>query len=534
VRAFRLIAVLYRIGLLSPLAIARLFLAIYRRGINLMALLNFAARAYGDRIALADASGKPSYTYRQLCEESERLAVALRQEYGIGKGKKVGLMCKNHAAMVKTIYAVSATGADLVLLNAEMGDSRWNALSERQSFDLLVHDEEHAPMLRSSSYPGPALPCDHPDGPSINGLISTGSPGRPRGSLGRSSAGKLVLLTGGTTGQPKEAAHKPSLFDYLNPFSDFLGRLRIVKYKTAYIATPIYHGYGIAVLLLVCALGKKAVISPGFDAGQACRLVREHRAEIVTVVPLMLRKMLLADKGGELRSLACIASGGAELSPKLVRETRERAGEALYNLYGTSEAGLNLIATPEDLAYSPNTIGRPIRGVRLRILDERGKEAPAGRVGRICVRNRWSAKTGAPGWIETGDLGYRDERGYYFLRGRTDSMIVSAGENVYPLEVEQVLLAHPLVEDAAVIGVRDEHFGQRLKAFVEKMPAGGMADGKAADADRPNGGLTEAELRAWLRERLARFQMPGEIVFVDRLPYTALGKPDKMRLAEMG
>jgi fatty-acyl-CoA synthase len=124
-------------------------------------------------------------------------------------------------------------------------------------------------------------------------------------------------------------------------------------------------------------------------------------------------------------------------------------------------------------------------------------------------------ENGAHSWIETGDLGYRDEKGYYFLCGRADSMIVSAGENVYPLEVEQVLLTHPQVEDAAVIGIRDEHFGQRLKAIVLLAP---QAE------------TTKEELFEWLRSRLARFQLPREIIFVDHLPYTPLGKLDKKLL----
>lgn len=528
-KIYRLFSVLYRIGLLSPLPLFRLFRAIRRHGVNLMALLGFAALSYGGKTAIVDADEEEALTYDELYGEALRLAEALRDRYGVSEGRKVGLLCRNHAALVKTIYAVSSTGADLYLLNAEMGESRWKALAERHAFDLLVYDEEYGSLAKSSSYSGSTLLCDHPSLPSVASLLSAPKSGNGRSlrKQARSSAGKLVLLTGGTTGMPKEAAHTPSLTDYLNPFSEFLSRLRIAERETAYIATPIYHGYGIGVVLLFCALGKKAVVRRGFDAERACRLIREHRVEVVTVVPLMLRKLLDADQGDDLRSLACVASGGAELNPRLVVETRERLGEVLFNLYGTSEAGLNLIASPEDLAESPHTVGRLVRGSRLKIVDERGKEVPAGKVGRFCIRNDWSAKNGTPRWIETGDLGFRDERGLYYLRGRTDSMIVSAGENVYPLEVEQVLLTHPGVADAVVVGVPDERFGQRLKAYVEIAALPGAAARGPKKAD-----LTEDELRDWLRGRLARFQMPGEIIFLDRLPYTPLGKPDRRRLSE--
>jgi len=509
-RVYNLIYVLYKIGLLSPLALFRLASAIYYYGINLMALLNFSARTYGDKVVLVDE--QETLTYNQLLAQSEELAVVLRERYQLTSGKKAGFLCKNHVSLVKAIFAASSTGADLYLLNAEMSEGQLNNILERHDFDLLVYDEERGSLLEQSTYTKAKMLSYHDTLPTINNLGSANI--HEKQKRRRTFSGKLILLTGGTTGKAKEAAHKPSLFNYLDPFSAFLTRLKILNYHTAYIATPIYHGYGVGVLLLFCALGKKAVIHRGFDAEKACRLIQQHQVEIVTVVPLMLHKMLKANASA-LKSLACIASGSAELNPKLVKETLSQLGEVLYNLYGTSEAGLNIIATPQDLDYSAKTIGRKIKGVGLKVVDEHKMEVGIGKVGQFCIQNRWSMRNSTDSWIETGDLGYRDEKGYYFLCGRADSMIVSAGENVYPLEVEQVLLTHPQVEDAAVIGIRDELFGQRLKAFV-------LLDSHAE--------TTNEELMEWLRSRLARFQLPKEIIFVDHLPYTPLGKLDKKLL----
>jgi fatty-acyl-CoA synthase len=155
---------------------------------------------------------------------------------------------------------------------------------------------------------------NHHDLPAINNFLNSGV--NETQSLPRTSVSKIALQTSGTTGVSKDAAHKPSLFNYLNPFVAFIKRLRILNYNTAYIGTPIYHGYGLAVLLLFIPLGKKAVISSGFDAKKACRLIREHHIEVITVVPLMLQKMLRTN-AKDLKSLACIASGGAKLSTKL-------------------------------------------------------------------------------------------------------------------------------------------------------------------------------------------------------------------------
>lgn len=510
-RVFRLVFVLFQMRLLSPFAFFRLTSAIYQYGTNLMALLNFSARTYGEKIALADE--QETLTYKQLFARSEELSAALRERYQLANGKKVGVLCKNHASLVKAIFAVSLSGADLYLLHTEMSKDQLNHNLERHDFDLLVYDEERSSLLEQSSYSKAKILSYHDTFPAINNLLSASIYEKQKRH--RTSSGKLVLLTGGTTGNGKEAAHKPSLFNYLEPFSAFLTRLKILQYQTAYIATPIYHGYGVAVLLLFCALGKKVVIHRGFEAEKASRLIREHQVDVVTVVPYMLHKMLKAN-ADDLKSLSCIASGGAELNPKLVKETLSRLGNVLYNLYGTSEAGLNIIATPQDLTYSAHTIGRKIRGVRLKIVDDHNREVEIGRVGKLLMKNRWSTiLNGAQSWIETGDLGYRDPQGYFFLCGRADSMIISAGENVYPLEVEQVLLTHPQVEDAGVIGIRDEHFGQRLKAFVLLAP---------------HAETTKEELLEWLRPRLARFQLPNEIIFIDNLPYTHLGKLDKKLL----
>jgi fatty-acyl-CoA synthase len=509
-RLVKLIVVLYKIRLLSPIALFRLASSIYTYGINLMALLSFSAKTYGGKIALVDV--QETLTYSQLFEKSEGLSAALRERFQLTSGSKVGVLCKNHASLVRAIFAVSLSRADLYLLNAEMSEDQFNNILARQNFDLLIYDKEQSILLEQSSYEKASLLSYHETLAAVNNLQAMGH--FEKLSRQRASSGKLVLLTGGTTGKPKEAAHKPSLFNYLDPFSDFLIRLNILHYQTAYIATPIYHGYGIAVFLLFCALGKKTVIQRKFNAEIACRLVREHQVEVITVVPLMLHKMLQTNVN-DLKSLACIASGSAELNPKLVKETLKQLGKVLYNLYGTSEAGLNVIATPEDLTYSPHTIGRKIKGVHLRILDKDKKEAEIGSIGQLCIYSRGSMKNGEKAWIETGDLGYRDEKGYYFLSGRVDSMIVSAGENVYPFEVTQVLLNHRDIEDAAVIGIPDEHFGQRLKAFVLLAPYAK---------------LTKEELSEWLRTKLARYQQPKEIVFVDHLPYTSLGKLDKKLL----
>lgn len=508
---FKLIYVFFKIRLLSPFGLFSLISAIFKYGINVMGLLGFAERIYGDKEALVDDN--ETLTYSQLLEQSKKLSIMLEKKYQLKSGQKVGFLCRNHASLVKSIFAVSYLGADLYFLNVEMNKGQFNNLLNHYNFDFIVYDYELSSFIEDSNYTKNKVLSYHDNLPAINNLTCIDSNKKTKHQATFFS--KIVILTGGTTtGNSKAAAHKSSVFNFLNPFLTMVTRLKLLNYTTAYIATPMYHGYAIAVLFLFISLGKKMIISKRFDADKACTLIRRYNVEVVTVVPLMLYKMLKSNPE-DLKSLTCIASGGAELNPKLAEETFSKLGYVLYNLYGTSEAGLNIIATPQDLKYSTKTIGKTIDGVRLKILDDNMLEVKVGEIGQFCIKNRWSMKNGAKSWIETGDMGYRDENDYIYLCGRVDDMIVSAGENVYPFEVEQILTTHPQVQDAAVIGIKDEAFGHRLKAFIVPVQ---------------DSSVTKEEILEWLRKKVARFQIPKEIEFIDNMPYTPLGKLDRKQL----
>ena len=505
----KLFQVLYKIKLLSPFGLYRLTSSIYKCGINLMLLLHIVERTYSNKVAIVD--GNETINYKQLLLYCEKLSIIFKENYQLKAGQKVAFLCKNHASLVKSIFAVSRLGADIYLLNAKMSKSQFNQLVEEHHFEFLIYDIEFSSFIEESSYSKKIVVSYHDSLPAINNLIDTNV--YKKSKIPRSSISKIVLLTGGTTGKSKVVTHKPSMFNFLNPFSTLLSRLNLFTYNTAYIATPMYHGYGIAILFVFIALGKKVVVNDGFNAEKACSMIREHNVEVITVVPLMIHQMLKTSVE-DLQSIVCIASGGAKLNPSLVKEVSRELGDVLYNLYGTSEAGLNIIATPQDLKYAANTIGKEIKGVRLKVLDN-SKEVEFGEIGQLCIKNKWSMRNSTSPWIETGDLGYRDHNGYYFLCGRTDDMVVSAGENIYPFEIEQILINHPLVEDVAIIGVSDEKYGQTLKAFVQSVN---------------NESLTKEALIEWLLPKVARFQLPKDIVFVRHLPYTSLGKLDKKQL----
>jgi fatty-acyl-CoA synthase len=272
------------------------------------------------------------------------------------------------------------------------------------------------------------------------------------------------------------------------------------------------------------------VLRRRFDPEETLKAVRDHRAEVLAVVPVMLQRILqLPDETldrFDLPQLRITSLSGSALPGELAVEWMDRFGDNIYNLYGSTEVSWATVATPADLRAAPGTAGLPPRGTVVRLFDEAGREVPRGEVGRIFVGNEMAfegytgggGKEEIDGLFSSGDVGHLDEAGRLFIDGRDDEMIVSGGENVFPREVEDLLADHEGVVEVAVIGVEDEEFGQRLKAFV-------VLDSGAAH-------VGEDELKAHVKSNLASYKTPREVEFVDELPRNATGKVLKRDLHE--
>ncbi len=501
---------LYRVDLLTVSGLGQIAIALMTTGTNLMAILRIAAKLHPSRLAIID--DREQLSYAELWQQSESLAINLHFDCGIQYRQKIAIVCRNHGATVKALFAISRLGVNVILINPEMSAEQLLSLEERLQFDFFIYDEQLAPVFSNQLLIHKSLPAYHPSENSIDRMATT--PRTRNVKLPKFKTGNIVVMTGGTTGQPKPASRKPSFFNFLPPFFALLERVYLGRYRSVYIATPIYHGFGLASLLMGVILGAKMYLTQRFDAKCSHTLIFKHKIEVVTLVPLMLQRLLQFDVTA-LSSLRCIISGGASLSPSLAQETITHLGSILFNLYGTSEAGFCIMATPELLAKKPESIGKPIRGVRAKIINDRDRPVEIGRVGRLCIRSTWSTSRG--NCVETGDLVYQDSDGDLFLCGRVDDMIVSGGENVYPLELENVLVQHPDIDSVGVVGIPDREFGQRLKAIVKK---------------KKNATLDHSTLLDWLKPRVARYQIPAIIEFRDELPYTSLGKLDKKSLRE--
>jgi fatty-acyl-CoA synthase len=295
------------------------------------------------------------------------------------------------------------------------------------------------------------------------------------------------------------------------------------------LCVPMFHAFGFMQAMVGVGLGSTLVVRRRFDPEQTLDSLEEHRATAMVMVPVMLSRFLdLGEKKIEerdLSSLRIVFVSGSALGADLAQRATKLLGPVIYNLYGSTEIAYATIATPEDLAAEPGSVGKVVRGSIVKLLDEDGKEVPAGGSGRIFVGNlsQFEGYTGGgnkdmvQGLMASGDVGHFDREGRLYVDGRDDEMIISGGENVFPAEVEELIGAHDDVQEAAAIGVDDEKFGQRLKAFVV------VRDGAK---------LSEDDVKGYVKENLANYKVPREVVFLDELPRNPTGKVLKRELEE--
>ena len=471
-------------------------------GQTVAGLLAGAAARYPDRVAVHDDTGP--ITYADLWQRASAAAAGLRDE-GIGPGSAVGVLMRNHHDFVTASAAVAAVGADLVLLNTGFAAPQLADVVEHERIRMIIHDDDFSDIVTGC---GAELLVDERrlDEWAGSGTIEPGAP-----------AGRVIILTSGTTGRPKGAA-RASDGSAIDGVAAVLDRIPLRAGDVQVIAAPLFHAWGFSHLLLGLSRCTTNVVRRRFDPAQTLQLLAEHRARVLVVVPVMLRRMMSVESlsSHPAPDLRVIAASGSAIAGPLVTEVLDHFGPVLYNLYGSTEVAVATVADPDDLRTDPTTAGRVVFGVRVEILDELGEPVPDGQVGRIFVGGalkfdgytNGGDKERIRGLLSSGDMG-RFENGLLFVEGRDDDMIVSGGENVFPQEVEELLAAHPAVVEAAVVGVPDDEFGQRLAAFV---------------VARPGADLDAEAVRTHVRQHLARHKVPRDVSFVDDLPRNTTGK----------
>ena len=508
-----------RLGVLDPLHALATTTALSRWGPTAAALYTAAALRHPRRLAAVDHAG--SITYGDLDRRTLRVAQALRAR-GLQPGDHIGLLGFNHIDFLVASIAAAKAGLACVYLNTGFAAPQLGEVLDREDVRALIVDNALLGVADASGFDDIVIVADvasAPEGRSTVRDLSRETFTRP---LLPSRPVAPILLTSGTTGTPKGARRdgRPS------GLSSAIGLLERIPYRSGdvtVIPTPLFHAWGLAQATITAMTASTAVLIRTFTAEATVAALRKHHATVLAVVPVMLQRMLTADDDGELDiagasdSLRIVASSGSALPAQVGLDWMDRSGDNLYNMYGSTEVGQATLATPSDLRSAPGTAGRVVRGSSVRVVDGRGDDVHQGEVGRIVVGNaaQFSGYTGGgtkelvDGLMSSGDVGHFDSEGRLFVTGRADDMIVSGGENVYPREVEELLLTHPDIVDAAVYGVDDDDFGQRLAAQIVK---------------RSGGKITKRTVTTLVSSQLARHKVPRDIHFVDTLPRNTTGK----------
>lgn len=465
-----------------------------------------------NKVALVDRVSGISYTYLDLYRTS-RLQAQRLAALGIKPGDRVAVYSQNRPEILELLLACGWLGACLVPLNWRLAP---------QELEKIV--EDCAPRI---TFLDPNLPCDLP-GQSLFSLQSLDAPSVSFPDVGP-EAPLAIFYTGGTTGVPKGAVLTHASMQW-NAWNTICG-WGLSPDDVAPIFTPMFHTGGLNVMAtpLLC-LGGTLVLPGNFEAHKALEVIEQEHCTLVFLVPTMY-EMLRQDPGFSRSRVAHVRkwiSGGAPC-PKTLFEAYWNEGIPLIQGYGLTEAGPNTFGVSfEEAQRRPGTVGVPLPGIQLRLVNDQGQEPTVGQAGELQVRGghvmagywnrpKETSSVLQDGWLSTGDLAYKDQDGYYFICGRRKEMFISGGENVFPAEIEEVLLTHPNVAEVAVVGVPHPKWGEVGRAYLVLK-------------NQPE--FDEQQLVDHCQQVLAKYKIPKEYVVMDSLPKSAAGKVLKRMLME--
>lgn len=471
-----------------------------------------------DAVAIRD--GEHEFNWHALATVIDAVAFVLA-EAGVQPGDRVMIVAENSAALIASLFAASRLGACAVIINPRLSQRELDGIREHAApsgilftsgvaTEVDAHAQRHAARVRTIPGLGP-LALVAPDRQAI------AAPPADTGDLA------AIVYTSGTSGRPKGVMLTHANLQFVATVSARLHDLRPTD--RAYGALPIYHVYGLASVLLgtFCA-GACVEVVPRFDAARALDALANHGLTVFQGVPAMYARMLehLADRPrAAAPRLRFLYAGGSTLDATLKAQVDRRFGMPLHNGYGLTECSPTVSQTRLDAPRADTSVGPPIPGIEVRIVDPAGTALPAASIGELWVRGpnvmrgyyRDAETTAeaitAEGWLRTGDLARQDPDGTLFIVGRLKELIIRSGLNVYPGEVESVLNAHPAVSQSVVVGRQVADGNEEVVAFVE------LAPGRDA---------TVAELLAHADPQLAPYKRPAEIVVMRALPASATGK----------
>jgi acyl-CoA synthetase (AMP-forming)/AMP-acid ligase II len=509
----------------APLAMARSFPWLLGRGPSLGILTRVNGMVLGDKPAIIDRNG--SISWKELDDRSNQVAHLLEAQ-GLEPGDRVGILLRNGREIVEMALGCQKVGIVACPFNTWAKPKELKATLDNADVSLMIYDTGHAEQIEA------AVPSDMPllhvgdDSDAVQGsesyetLRAAQSTSPPSPFTLKRGAPKVVIHTSGTTGTPKGASRDAAAAG----IGALVNLLSIVPYKRddiVFCPAPMFHSFGLITFVVSVALGATMVLPEKFDPEQSLMLISKNHASAASFVPVMIRRIVQLDEeiknNYDLTSLRVVMASGSAMSEDLRKAGLELFGDVLYDLYGSTEVGWVTIARPEDMKSKPKSVGKPVPGVDIAIFSKDGERLEAGETGELFIKSDFvfegyttgESKEEREGYMGIGDLGHFDEDGFLYVEARSDDMVVVGGENIYPIEVEQVIEDIPGVDEVAVLGVEDDEYGQVLAAFVV-------------------GSTSEDEITKHAKAELASYKVPKRIEIVDELPRTSTGKVLKREL----
>lgn len=494
----------------------------YLQGMNLIETFRECARQSRDLPAVF--WGERAYSYNEIDNGAQDLTRRLVIEWAVRPGDRVGLWLKNCPEFVTAVFGVLGAGAILVPINNFLKPDEVAYILDDAGIEVLLTDEELGAHEAAIKHRRPSLKVLR-----LNSLEScqASAPARPIVMPRAPQEPAVIIYTSGTTGHPKGAvlAHA----NLLHNVESCRQVLAANAQDRMVVILPLFHSYMLCVGLLLPLLsgGSMILIKSLHPLKSLLHEIQLHRGTILPAIPQFYRSLMSLPTLPELPLRLCI-SGAAPLPLQFLHEFEAKFGIPLIEGYGLSEASPVVAKNPLNGQRKPGSIGLPIPHVEMSVQDTSGNCLAAGEVGEICVRGGnvmlgyWrqpeeTAKVMRGRWLLTGDMGYHDAEGYYYITDRKKDMLLVNGMNVYPREIEEVLYQVAGIREAAVVGLPDPKRGEQPVAFV-------AAEGPA--------GLDEQRILHFARERLADYKVPRRVVFVPALPRNATGKILKTTLRE--
>jgi len=512
---------------------------------NTTEFLTIATAICPDRTAIV-FEGK-RYTFAELSERVNRLANALAN-LGVKKGDRVALLQVNCNQCVETYFAVAKIGALYVPLNFRAKADEHDYMINFAEVNALFMGDRYIDLINSIKSRLTTVQHFISIESKRNGMLYyedliASSPADEVITEIDDEDTTILMFTAGTTGRPKGVMLSHNSFsvyvlENVTPADPELEERNI-------LTVPLYHVAGIQAMMAAIYGGRTLVMERQFEAKEWMELVEKEKANRAMMVPTMLKQLMDHPEFGkhDLSSLRVITYGAAPMPLEVIKRALDAfPGVSFINAFGQTETASTITTlSPEDHVISGSeeerekklkrltSIGKPMADVEMKVIDEAGNELPPGEIGEIVARGprvmtgywkdeeKTERTIDKDGWVHTGDMGYRDEDGYFYLGGRATDMIIRGGENIAPEEVENVLHSYPKIEEAAVIGVPDEEWGEQPRAIVV------LKEGETATAD---------EIMEYCRAKLASYKRPRSVVFVDELPRNPMGKVLKRVLRE--